>query len=88
MSGTVKHTLISICCCIRWLVVCHSLKWVILRPSIVYGIGDLTGLTPRISCAAVYKKINEKMKFLWGKELKLSTVHVMDVCSAIWIAAT
>ena len=65
-----------------------GLQWVILRPAIVYGMGDLTGLTPRISCAAVYKKLGEKMKFLWGKELKLSTVHVHDVCTAMWIAAT
>ena len=26
-------------------------------------------------------------QFLWGKSLKLSTVHVQDVCSAIWHVA-
>lgn len=27
------------------------------------------------------------MQFLWGKGLKLSTVHVQDVCNAIWHVA-
>jgi nucleoside-diphosphate-sugar epimerase len=24
------------------------------------------------------------MKFLWAEDLKINTVHVRDVCSAIW----
>ena len=34
----------------------------ILRPAVIYGVGDLTGLTPRIVCAAAYRRINEKHK--------------------------
>lgn len=61
---------------------------VTLRPVYVYGPGDLTGLTPRITCAAAYVKLGEKMENLWGKELKLNVVHVDDVVEAIWRAAT
>jgi nucleoside-diphosphate-sugar epimerase len=33
---------------------------------------------------AVYRELNETMKLLWGKDLKINTVHVLDVCRAIW----
>jgi len=61
---------------------------VIFRPATIYGPGDTNGIAPRIICAAVYKKLNEKMKFLWGGDLRLNTVHVYDVCAAMWFAAT
>eukprot|EP00808_Paulinella_micropora_P010675 g3796.t1 len=63
-----------------------SLPYVILRPSYVYGPGDLNSITPRIVCAATYTELKEKMKFLWASTLKLNTVHVEDVCHAIWRA--
>lgn len=65
-----------------------GLKYVILRPALVYGPGDLTSITPRLVTAAVYKKLNEKMEFLWDKDLRINTVHVRDVVSAIWHVAT
>jgi nucleoside-diphosphate-sugar epimerase len=65
-----------------------NLKYVVLRPVIVYGPGDSTGLAPRIICGAVYKHLNEKMKFLWGEDLRLNTVYVGDVCKALWHVAT
>ncbi|MES1912278.1 MAG: hypothetical protein MHM6MM_004579 [Cercozoa sp. M6MM] len=61
---------------------------VILRPAIVYGPGDLSGLTPRLACAAVYQKKGEKMKFLWNKDLRINSVHVADVVRAIVHCAT
>lgn len=64
-----------------------DLNLVILRPAIVYGPGDLVGLTPRIVCAAVYGKTKKTMKFLWGEELRLDVVHVDDLVRAMWIAA-
>lgn len=61
-----------------------KLPVVILRPAIIYGPGDITGLMPRLICGAVYKKLNEKMEFLWAGDLQINTVHVNDVCKAIW----
>lgn len=54
----------------------------------MYGPGDNSGLAPRIICGAVYKHLNEKMKFLWGEDLRLNTVFVGDVCKALWHCAT
>lgn len=65
-----------------------GLPLVVLRPAMVYGPGDLTSLTPRMSTAAVYGFLKEKMKFLWTKDLKINTVHVHDVCVALWASAT
>lgn len=65
-----------------------GLPYVILRPSIVYGPGDKTGLTPRLVCAACYKYKREKMNFLWTKNLAINTVHVRDLCAAIWLCCT
>jgi nucleoside-diphosphate-sugar epimerase len=62
----------------------NGLNLVIVRPAIVYGPGDVLGITPRIVCAAVYKHLNETMEFLWDKDLKMNTVHVTDVCAALW----
>lgn len=64
----------------------EGLNWVILRPSIVYGPYDISGLTPRLICGAVYKFLAKKMEFLWTADLRLNTVHVNDVCRAIWHA--
>jgi len=65
-----------------------GLPLVVLRPAYVYGIGDLTSVTPRIVCAAVYQDRKEKMKFLWSESLKFNTVHVSDLCAAIWWSCT
>ena len=65
-----------------------GLPYVILRAAIVYGPGDLNGLMPRITIARVYKYLGSRMKFLWGGDLKLNTVHVNDVCSALWHLTT
>jgi len=61
-----------------------KLNLIIVRPAIVYGPGDILGITPRIICAAVYKQLGETMEFLWDKDLKMNTVHVKDVCAALW----
>ena len=50
----------------------------------MYGPGDKTGLTPRLVCAVCYKHIGDKMKFLWTENLAINTVHVRDLCNAIW----
>jgi nucleoside-diphosphate-sugar epimerase len=42
---------------------------------------------PRVVCAAAYVALREKMKFLWDKSLRLNTVHMSDVCRALWHVA-
>lgn len=61
-----------------------ELNYTILRLPLVYGLGDKSGLTPRLMAAAIYKHLGETMKLLWSADMKLNTVHVTDVCSAIW----
>ena len=38
-----------------------ALPHVVLRMPFVYGIGDRLGLFPRILCAAVYRRLGEKV---------------------------
>jgi len=61
-----------------------GLPIIIVRPASVYGPGDISGITPRIICAAVYKQLGEPMEFLWDEDLKINTVHVRDVVAALW----
>jgi len=65
-----------------------GLKLNIVRPAVVYGPGDSAGISPRLICGAVYRHLGEKMKFLWSADLRLNTVHVYDVCKALWHVAT
>ncbi|KAM3956290.1 uncharacterized protein ACR2FA_009740 [Aphomia sociella] len=64
-----------------------ELKYTIIRPAIVYGIGDRRSLTPRLLYGGIYKHLGETMKLLWTSELKMHTVHVRDVCRAVWTLA-
>lgn len=61
-----------------------GLNYVIIRPAMVYGVADRLGLTPRLIVGAVYAHLKEKMKLLWTKDLRMNTVHVVDVCRATW----
>ncbi|KAF9416776.1 hypothetical protein BGZ94_010122 [Podila epigama] len=65
-----------------------GLNLIILRPAVVYGIGATGGLTPRLICGRVYQHKKEEMKFLWTGDLRINTVHVHDVCRAVWHTAT
>jgi nucleoside-diphosphate-sugar epimerase len=60
-----------------------GLNYVIVRPAVIYGPGDRSGIAPRIICGAIYKHLGKKMKFLWTGDLKLNTVHVQDVVRAL-----
>jgi len=62
----------------------QGLNLIIVRPATVYGPGDVSGITPRLITGAVYKHLGETMEFLWDKDLKINTVHVEDVCAALW----
>ena len=60
-----------------------GLNWVILRPAIVYGPGDVSGIMPRLVIGRVYKESGKKMKMMHNGSINLATVHVDDVCRAI-----
>lgn len=66
----------------------EDLNYTIIRPAIVYGIGDRRSLTPRLLYGGIYKHLGETMKLLWTGDLKMNTVHVRDVCRAIWTLGT
>jgi len=61
-----------------------GLNYVIVRPAVVYGTGDVYGLTPRLIVGSIYKESKETLKSLYSKDLKVNTVHVKDVAKAIW----
>lgn len=65
-----------------------GLSVVFVRPAIVYGPGDRTGIAPRIICGAIYKHLDKKMKFLWSGDMKINTVHVHDVAKALFHLCT
>jgi len=61
-----------------------GLNYVIVRPAIVYGTGDVLGLTPRLITGSIYKETGKKMECLYTKELRMNTVHADDVAKALW----
>ncbi|KAK7074973.1 hypothetical protein SK128_004905 [Halocaridina rubra] len=63
-----------------------DLNWIIVRPGIVYGPSDRTGITPRLVFGAIYRHLGETMKILWDENLRINTVHVTDIARAvIWL---
>lgn len=61
-----------------------GLNYVIVRPVVVYGTGDRTGVAPRVIIGAIYKHLGKKMKLLWSGDLRINTVHVNDVVRALY----
>lgn len=61
-----------------------GLKFTVLRLPTVYGSGDRGSMVQRIMVAGIYRKLGETMKLLWNAGYKVNTVHVEDVCRAIW----
>ena len=64
-----------------------ELRYSILRLANVYGKYDNGILARGLCLARVYQSKEEEMKWLYGKDLRVATVHVDDVCSAAWLAA-
>lgn len=76
-----------------------GIEIVIARPALVYGdSGDINGgvLLGRAVCAACYTTgsglpdssavhLPNEMTVLWDENMKLNTVHVKDVCRALWL---
>lgn len=65
----------------------EGLRHVVLRLAHVYGEYDVGFLARGLCLARVYESQGKKMKWLWGEELRVNTVHVEDVCRAAWRAA-
>ncbi|XP_026816815.1 uncharacterized protein LOC113556204 [Rhopalosiphum maidis] len=61
-----------------------NLKYTIVRPAIVYGIGDRTGLTPTIAIGSLYRGLGEPVRILWKGSTSCNTIHVEDICRAVW----
>ena len=62
---------------------CHAT----LRLGHVYGPYDIGFLARCLCLARVYQSLHQEMKWLWGKDLRIHTVHITDVCTAAWAAA-
>jgi len=65
-----------------------GLNYIIVRPAIVYGPGDMLGLTPRLITGSIYKETGKKMQCLYTKDLRINTVHVKDVARALHFLCT
>ena len=65
----------------------NGLNYVCLRLAHVYGEYDVGFLSRGLCLARVYQNLGRELKWLWTKELRINTVHVLDVCSAAWKAA-
>ena len=65
-----------------------GLPSLVVRPALVYGPADVQGIMPRAVCAATYRYTGDEMQLLWDKSLSVNTVHVFDLCRALWHLAT
>jgi nucleoside-diphosphate-sugar epimerase len=64
-----------------------ELRYAILRLPHVYGEYDVGFLARGLCLARVYQSKDERMQWLYGKDLRVNTVHVHDACHAAWLAA-
>ena len=64
-----------------------ELRYAVLRLAHVYGEYDAGYLSRGLCLARVYQAKAEEMRWLYGRELRVNTVHARDVASACWRAA-
>jgi len=60
-----------------------ALNYIIVRPAIVYGTGDVLGITPRLLVGSIYKETGKTMQSLYTKDLRTNTVHADDAAKAL-----
>lgn len=53
----------------------------------MYGDYDTKFVGTALAMARVYQDLKEEMKWLWTKELRTNTVHISDICRALWAVA-
>ena len=66
----------------------EELRYAVLRLAHVWGEYDNGFLARGLCLARVYQKKGEEMKWLYGRDLRINTIHVTDVASAAWAAAS
>lgn len=66
----------------------HRLNLVIARLAYVYGPYATQELSTSLCLARVYQSLEEDLKFLWTKDLRMNSVHIDDVVRALWAMAT
>lgn len=64
-----------------------ELRYAVLRLAHVYGDYDVGFLARGLCLARVYQAKHEEMRWLYRRGLRINTVHVCDVASAVWAAA-
>lgn len=65
----------------------QNLPLVILRFAFVYGEYSVGNLSTVLCLARTFQAKNEKMEWLWDRDLRVNSVHVRDAVRAIWHAA-
>lgn len=62
------------------------LNLLIVRLANVYGPYSSKYLSTVMCNARVYEHLNQEMKWLWTKDLKINTIHIDDIVRAVWHA--
>ncbi|KIN04808.1 hypothetical protein OIDMADRAFT_192200 [Oidiodendron maius Zn] len=62
----------------------EGLNLIIVRLAHVYGDYASQFVATALTVARVYQHLEEEMKWLWTKDLRVNTVHVTDVTKALW----
>jgi hypothetical protein len=58
-----------------------------VRLAHVYGDYDTKFIGTQLALARVYQHLEQELKWLWTKELRVNTVHIHDTVRALWDVA-
>ncbi|KAM0158026.1 hypothetical protein ACHAQE_004267 [Botrytis cinerea] len=64
-----------------------GLNLIIVRLAHVYGDYASQFVSTALTMARIYQHLDEEMKFLWTKDLRVNTVNINDTCRALWAVA-
>ena len=64
-----------------------ELRYAVVRLAHVYGEYDVGYLSRGLCLARVYQRKGEELRWLYGQDLRVNTVHVRDAVTAAWAAA-
>ncbi|KAF7921361.1 hypothetical protein BELL_0035g00010 [Botrytis elliptica] len=65
----------------------EGLNLIIVRLAHVYGDYASQFVSTALTMARIYQHLDEEMKFLWTKDLRVNTVNINDTCRALWAVA-